>query len=62
MGHLERIPVVGDEVTVGEKGVRLRVKEMDGLRVALVRLTQGTLPTSTESVASLERTEQSEMS
>jgi CBS domain containing-hemolysin-like protein len=60
MGCLDRIPVVGDEVTVGEQGVRLRVKEMDGLRVSLVRLTQGTFPASTEGVASLEGTEQSE--
>ena len=61
MAHLERIPVVGDEVTVGEKGVRLRVKEMDGLRVALVRLAQGTLSASTENVAPPERTEQDEV-
>jgi CBS domain containing-hemolysin-like protein len=62
MGHLDRIPVVGDEVAIGDQGVKLRVKEMDELRVALVRLTQGPLAASTEDVALLERTEQGEMS
>ncbi len=51
MGCLDRIPGVGDEVIVGEQGVRLRVKEMDGLRVSLVRLTQDALPTLSEGVA-----------
>jgi CBS domain containing-hemolysin-like protein len=58
MGRLDRIPMVGDEVTIGELGVKLRVKEMDGLRVALVRLTRDTLPMSTDGGASRERAEQ----
>ena len=58
MGCLDRIPVVGDEVSVGKQGVRLRVKEMDGLRVSLVRLTQDTFSTPTEGIAPLERTEE----
>lgn len=37
MGRLDRVPAVGDEVTL-EEGVRLRVEEMDGLRVARVRV------------------------
>jgi CBS domain containing-hemolysin-like protein len=57
MGCLDRIPAVGDEVTVGDQGVRLRVKEMDGLRVSLVRLTQETCPMPTEGAAPLESTE-----
>ena len=39
MGRLDRVPTVGDEVVL-EDGRRLRVEEMDGLRVARVRLTQ----------------------
>ncbi len=38
MGRLDRVPTVGDEVVL-EDGRRLRVEEMDGLRVARVRLT-----------------------
>jgi CBS domain containing-hemolysin-like protein len=37
MGRLDRVPTVGDEVVL-EDGQRLRVEEMDGLRVAWVRL------------------------
>lgn len=37
MGRLDRVPEVGDEVVL-ENGLRLRVEEMDGLRVARVRL------------------------
>ncbi|MBC7227332.1 MAG: HlyC/CorC family transporter [Thermoflexales bacterium] len=37
MGRLDRVPAVGDEVVL-EDGRRLRVEEMDGLRVARVRL------------------------
>ncbi|MCS7282949.1 MAG: hemolysin family protein [Anaerolineae bacterium] len=37
MGRLDRVPVVGDEVML-EGGIRLRVEEMDGLRVARVRI------------------------
>lgn len=37
MGRLDRVPTVGDEVVL-EDGRRLRVEEMDGLRVAWVRL------------------------
>lgn len=37
MGRLDRVPTVGDEVVL-ENGRRLRVEEMDGLRVARVRL------------------------
>lgn len=40
MGRLDRIPVAGDEVVL-EDGRRLRVEEMDGMRVARVRLTPG---------------------
>jgi putative hemolysin len=39
MGRLDRVPTVGDEVVL-EDGRRLRVEEMDGLRVARVRLIQ----------------------
>ncbi|RME34833.1 MAG: HlyC/CorC family transporter [Thermoflexia bacterium] len=39
MGRLDRVPAVGDEVTL-EDGVRLRVEEMDGLRVARVRVAR----------------------
>ena len=39
MARLGRIPEVGDEVTVG--GRTLRVEELDGRRVALVRLLPG---------------------
>lgn len=39
MGRLDRVPTVGDEVVL-EDGQRLRVEEMDGLRVARVRLTR----------------------
>ena len=39
MGQLDRVPAVGDEVTIADQGVRLRVEEMDGLRVARIRLT-----------------------
>ncbi len=39
MGRLDRIPAVGDEVVL-EDGHRLRVEEMDGRRVARVRLTR----------------------
>ncbi|MCP4543318.1 MAG: HlyC/CorC family transporter [Chloroflexi bacterium] len=60
MGSLDRIPVVGDEVPVGDQGVRLRVKEMDGLRVSLVRLTQGAFSSSAEGIVSIESTEQGE--
>lgn len=37
MGRLDRVPAVGDEVML-EGGVRFRVEEMDGLRVARVRI------------------------
>ncbi len=37
MGRLDRVPEVGDEVVL-EGGLRLRVEEMDGRRVARVRL------------------------
>ncbi len=40
MGRLDRVPTVGDEVIL-EDGQRLRVEEMDGLRVARVRLIPG---------------------
>lgn len=40
MGRLDRIPVAGDEVVL-EDGRRLRVEEMDGMRVARVRLIPG---------------------
>lgn len=40
MGRLDRVPAVGDEVALPEKGVHLRVEEMDGLRVARVRVTR----------------------
>jgi len=39
MGRLDRIPAAGDEVIL-EDGRRLRVEEMDGMRVARVRLIQ----------------------
>ncbi|MGB9775276.1 MAG: hemolysin family protein [Anaerolineae bacterium] len=39
MGRLDRVPTVGDELIL-EDGRRLRVEEMDGLRVSRVRLTQ----------------------
>ncbi len=39
MARLGRIPEVGDEVTVG--GRKLRVEQLDGRRVALVRLLPG---------------------
>ncbi len=38
MGRLDRVPQVGDEVVIGDQGIRLRVEEMDGLRVARVRI------------------------
>ncbi len=38
MGRLDRVPRTGDEVVIGEQGIRLRVEEMDGLRVARVRV------------------------
>lgn len=37
MGRLDRVPEVGDEVVL-ENGLRMQVEEMDGLRVARVRL------------------------
>ncbi len=40
MGRLDRVPAVGDEVTIADQGIRLRVEEMEGLRVARVRLTR----------------------
>lgn len=40
MGRLDRIPEAGDEVVL-EDGRRLRVEEMDGMRVARVRLIPG---------------------
>jgi CBS domain containing-hemolysin-like protein len=45
MARLGRIPEVGDEVSVG--GRTLRVEELDGRRVALVRLLPGGDGTST---------------
>ena len=46
MGRLDRVPVVGDELILEDGAVRLRVEEMDGLRVALVRLIRtNSLPT-----------------
>jgi CBS domain containing-hemolysin-like protein len=41
MARLDRMPRVGDEATVA--GHRLRVDELDGRRVAVVRLHRGTL-------------------
>jgi CBS domain containing-hemolysin-like protein len=41
MGRLDRVPQEGDEVLIGEQGIRLRVEEMDGLRVARVRIIPG---------------------
>jgi putative hemolysin len=38
MGRLGRIPKLGDEVELKSEGVRLRVEEMDKLRVARIRL------------------------
>jgi putative hemolysin len=38
MGRLGRIPRVGDEFELPEHGIRMRVEEMDKLRVARVRL------------------------
>lgn len=38
MGRLDRVPAVGDVVTCKKDGLRLRVEEMDGLRVARVRI------------------------
>jgi putative hemolysin len=40
MGQLGRIPKVGDMVEMKTAGARLRVEEMDRLRVARVRLTR----------------------
>ncbi|HHS96575.1 MAG TPA: HlyC/CorC family transporter [Chloroflexi bacterium] len=41
MGLLDRVPRVGDEVAVPDQHIRLRVEEMDGLRVARVRIIPG---------------------
>ena len=38
MGHLGRIPKVGDVVDIVDRAVQLRVEEMDKLRVARVSL------------------------
>jgi len=38
MGRLDRVPEVGDEVILDGEGVRLQVVEMDGRRVARLRL------------------------
>jgi CBS domain containing-hemolysin-like protein len=40
MGRLGRIPKAGDEIDLKPYGVRMRVEEMDKLRVARVRLTR----------------------
>jgi len=40
MGLLDRVPTVGDEVAIEDQGVRLLVEEMDGLRVARLRVTR----------------------
>jgi len=39
MGRLDHIPAVGDELTLAEHGIRLRVEKVDGLRAAQLRLT-----------------------
>lgn len=44
MGRLDRIPAVGDELTLPEHGIRLRVEKVDGLRAAQLRLTRLPLP------------------
>ncbi len=40
MGRLDRIPQVGDELTLKEHNIRLRVEKVDGLRAAQLRLTR----------------------
>jgi len=40
MGRLDRVPAVGDEVVCRRDRLRLRVEEMDGLRVARVRVSR----------------------
>jgi len=52
MGRLDRVPVVGDELTVKE-GIRLQVEEMDGLRISRLRLLRPALARTTEPRASL---------
>jgi len=44
MGRLDRVPQVGDEVVISDQGIRLRVEEMDGLRVARVRIIPDRFP------------------
>lgn len=40
MGYLGRIPKVGDEIELKAHGIRIRVDEMDKMRVARLRLTR----------------------
>ncbi len=53
MGRLDRVPTVGDQVTLPGQGIQLRVEKMDRLRVARLRLTR-MLPTSSPSITSSE--------
>jgi len=44
MGRLDRVPAVGDEIAIPDQGIRLRVEEMDGLRVARIRIARNRPP------------------
>jgi CBS domain containing-hemolysin-like protein len=44
MGVLDRVPEVGDELALEDQRVRIRVEEMEGLRVARIRLRWGAVP------------------
>jgi CBS domain containing-hemolysin-like protein len=54
MGRLDRVPKAGDEVVIGDMGIRLKVKEMDGLRVALLRMTRDGQPPRDSPLPSVE--------
>ena len=48
MGKLDRVPTAGDEIVLRDHNVRLKVMEMDGLRVSLLRLSSEGQPPPSE--------------
>jgi putative hemolysin len=56
--HLDRLPLVGDEVVV--EGTRLQVVSVDGHRIAIVRAMSASRPLSGEKVGAIESSEGAE--